>query len=171
MNISETLLTIADQESDNKFRRTFTTLRALLSKDSSEEERMNIMNLLDKKYLAVGEFPEEDRWIRYIEVEVENLIAYHIYKDKIVQTEVEYWHDKYTLSEMQRKELSNKMKVGLISYDENELMEQRNDEMQTIDSNIEEHINRVVELQKLKIKLKKEMNKGVEDGEEGEESD
>jgi hypothetical protein len=29
----------------------------------------------------------------------------------------------------------------------------------------------VVELQKLKIKLKKEMNKGVEDGEEGEESD
>ena len=72
---------------------------------------------------------------------------------------------------MQRKELSNKMKVGLISYDENELMEQRNDEMQTIDSNIEEHINRVVELQKLKIKLKKEMNKGVEDGEEGEESD
>jgi len=171
MNTSETLLIIADQESNNKFRRTFTTLRALLSKDSSEEERMNIMNLLDKKYLTVGEFPEEDRWIRYVEVEVENLIAYHIYKDKIVQTEVEYWHDKYTLSEMQRKELSNKMKVGLISYDENELMEQRNDEMQTIDSNIEEHINRVVELQKLKIKLKKEMNKGVEDGEEGEESD
>ena len=47
MNISETLLTIADQEFDNKFRRTFTSLRALLSKDSSEEERMNIMNLLD----------------------------------------------------------------------------------------------------------------------------
>jgi len=34
-----------------------------------------------------------------------------------------------------------------------------------------QNCSQVVELQKLKIKLKKEMNKGVEDGEEGEESD
>ena len=116
MNFGQTFRVYLDEESDG-FTRAVALLHALLCKDFNERERRDFMYLFDTTIVIMDDvFPREDHWIRYVEMEVEKLIAYnvllrkrvrdHKLMNKFWRSQVKERNDGWDLLENQRKELA-----------------------------------------------------------------
>ena len=130
MDFGQTLGVYLDEESGS-FAKGVALLHALLCKDFSEMERRDFMYLFDTTTVIMDDiFSREDHWIRYVEIEVEKLIAYNVLLRKRVKnckSENKFWrlrveeqNESWKLAENKRKELAAEVLTYRdVSNDEN----------------------------------------------------